>query len=742
MVHKVKGAVSGHPVLAGMGLLAVVCAVVGGFVWNSMFGLEQSVVYFGVPNAPTLTATPNETLYRLDASRSKVTYAVDEKLAGTTHTANGTTRGIAGDIALNTKQPSASRIGDIVINVQQLTSDQQLRDERLRHDYLQSNDYQTATFAPTTLDGLPTKIEPDTPYKFTITGDLTIKETTKPATLKATGTLTNNELHLKATTTVSLTNYGIGPINMVGFAQAGDNAQLNFDLTAIDANDFTDTDRVASAATTNTTKPDSTKSPSFTGAVQPILENSCASCHQTGEAGAPFWELTDASDATRIADGLALITKSGYMPPFLATDAGIPLQHDPRLTNKQITTIADWANAGAPLDTPTTTPIRPASEPPNKIDPDVTLRADAPYQGSTEQTNDYRCLVMDPELAQDAALTGYEFIPDKNEFVHHALIFRMAADQRATVDARDKADAGTGYGCFGGVGAEASVPSPTGRGGGTDLVSAWAPGQSGERFPDGSGMRIGAGDFFVVQVHYHYVHAAPPDHSQLALEFGDAPADSYDNIAVTQYLAPAEIPCMPDEKGPLCDRDAMMVDLAERYGGSGPVIADGLNYLCDTTPEMTANVDENGISASRCDHWAVGEGTIVSVFGHMHELGRTFRLTLNPDTPTEQILLDIDRWDFNWQLNYTPAKETVIRPGDVVRVECSWDRNLINPQAEPRWISWAEGTEDEMCYSALTTREGPTSATSRVGAEGDPEIEPGLIEPGTLEADPSNPAGG
>ena len=122
MGNKVKGAVTGHPVLAGMGLLAVVCAVVGGFVWNSMFGLEQSVVYFGVPNAPTLTATGDETLYRLDASRSKVTYAVDEKLAGTTHTANGTTRGIAGDIALNTKQPSASRIGDIVINVQQLTS--------------------------------------------------------------------------------------------------------------------------------------------------------------------------------------------------------------------------------------------------------------------------------------------------------------------------------------------------------------------------------------------------------------------------------------------------------------------------------------------------------------------------------------------------------------------------------------------------------------------------------------------
>ena len=72
MVHKVKGVVGRHPVLAGMGMLIVVSAVVGGIVWNSMFGLEPTVVYFGVPDAPTLTATNNETIYRLDASRSTI----------------------------------------------------------------------------------------------------------------------------------------------------------------------------------------------------------------------------------------------------------------------------------------------------------------------------------------------------------------------------------------------------------------------------------------------------------------------------------------------------------------------------------------------------------------------------------------------------------------------------------------------------------------------------------------------
>jgi polyisoprenoid-binding protein YceI len=703
MGNKVKGVVGRHPVLAGMGMLIVVSAVVGGIVWNSMFGLEPTVVYFGVPDAPTLTATNNETIYRLDASRSTITYTVTEKLAGTTHTATGTTRGIAGDIALNTTKPADSRIGDIVINVQQLTSDQQLRDERLRHDYLQSNDYQTATFSPTTLDGLPTKISEDTPYKFTITGDLTVKETTKPATLKATGTLTGNELHLNATTTISLTNYGIGPINMVGFAQADDNARLDFNLTAIDTADFTDTNRVASAATTNT-KPTGT-SPSFTNAVQPILENSCASCHQTGEAGAPFWELTDASDATRIADGLALITKSRYMPPFLATDAGIPLKHDPRLTNKQITTIEDWANAGAPLDTPTTTPIKAPDDAVLHPRADMTLTAAAPYEGSTNKTNDYRCLIMDPELDTPAVATGYEFVPDKNEFVHHALTYRMTADQREGVDQRDADDPGTGYECFGGVGAGPGGLSPSGRGRGSELVAGWAPGAKPGIYPDGAGLKMQPGDFFVTQVHYHYVHAAPPDQSQLILQLGSEPTENYADVAVSQYLAPAEIPCMPDEKGPLCDRAASIQALTDEFGPAAPVIANGLNAVCGSTPEETANVDAEGISTSSCEHGVSSVGKLLSVNGHMHELGRTFRMTLNPDTPGEKVLLDIDRWDFNWQFSYVPVEDIVLTSDDTIKVECSWDRNLINPQAEPRWISWSEGTEDEMCFSTVATIE-------------------------------------
>ena len=92
----------------------------------------------------------------------------------------------------------------------------------------------------------------------------------------------------------------------------------------------------------------------------------------------------------------------------------------------------------------------------------------------------------------------------------------------------------------------------------------------------------------------------------------------------------------------------------------------------------------------------------MSVFGHLHEIGTAFRMTLNPGTASETVILDIPTWSFEWQLGYTPSEEIVIDRGDTVRIECWWDRSL-STNDEPRYIVWAEGTGDEMCYSAIST---------------------------------------
>ncbi len=67
----------------------------------------------------------------------------------------GTTPAVAGDIAVNTEDPSASRIGTIVVNIEQFESDSALRDKRIRTDFLNSSEYPMAEFEATSIEGSP-----------------------------------------------------------------------------------------------------------------------------------------------------------------------------------------------------------------------------------------------------------------------------------------------------------------------------------------------------------------------------------------------------------------------------------------------------------------------------------------------------------------------------------------------------------------------------------------------------------
>lgn len=705
-MSKLTGTVKSHPVVTTIMVVLVLAAGGAAYAYWSMNRVDSSVVYFSVPDAPRLTANgPDQTVYRIDASRSSVTYEATEKLAGADHTANGTTKGIAGDILIDDANPSASQVGQMVVNVQQLTSDQKLRDARIRHDFLESDRYPLANFTTKSISGLPDEIVDGTQYKVTLDGDLTVKTTTAPATLEATASRANGELKITASTTVKMSTFKVGPINLIGLVSTGDDVKLTFDLTAPEASKVGDKSQLAwqpSQAQQVASGP----SPSFAREVQPILEESCASCHQPNGPGASIWQLETAGDASKVANGLGLVVQSRYMPPWLATDKGIPLQHSPVLSDDQVNTIARWASAGGQLDVDPSTPVKASVDNYPRPRADQVLTADAPYQGSTDLTNDYRCFVLDPGITQTKVITGYEFQPDQVPVVHHALVYKLDAKQMEQVRKRDADDPGTGYECFGGVGG-GDIPSPTGAGGGTELVAGWAPGNQPALFPEGSGLVMEPGEFFVIQIHYHFAHNAPADRSRLVLQYGDKDVSSYDRIRVNTYLAPAEIPCLPDQSGPLCDRNNVIAQLQADYGPGAPLIANGLNLICGTTPQQLGVLDGT-IARASCTRRVSQRGEIISVLGHMHEIGKTFRMTLNPGTPEEKILLDIDRWDFNWQLNYAPVEKIELKRGDTIKVECSWDRSLVKPGTEPRYVTWNEGTEDEMCYSTVATREPAT----------------------------------
>ncbi len=692
-----------HPIVTVLIGLAVV--LLGATAWaaSQLLRVPEVEVSFAVPTAPQLTpASPSETIYRIDASRSSATYEVTEQLAGTEHTATGSTSGIAGDIGLDRADPTAARLGEVVINVQQLTSDQALRDQRLQHDFLESQTYPLATYRASSIDGLPDAVADGQTYDVTVRGDLTVKETTAPVELDASVRADGAELHIDAEATVSLEAFGVGPINLIGFVSAADEARLRFDLVAVDADELEAPNQIAAPQRVETA---AVGGPSFAATVQPVLEANCASCHNDGGVGASVWRLEQASDASEVASGLGLAVGAGYMPPWPASDVGIPLQHSMALDQSEIDAVVAWAEAGGPLDVDPSTPIANTVEPAVSIRPDVELTLAEPYVGSTDVRNDYRCFVVDPGFTEPTAISGYEFVPDKDEILHHALAFRVDKASAEKLRQSDADDEGSGWTCAAGAGMGVGA---LGGGGGSPTTGtysqqfmAWAPGQVPSQFPEGSGLQFAPGDVVMLQIHYHFVHETPPDQSTLRLQRADGTHDELDPIEYSLYLAPAEIPCTPDETGPLCDRDAELARLNGEFGPVGALIANGLHALCGTTVDEIAVLDGTQASVS-CDHRVARPGEILGIFGHMHELGVHYRMTLNPDTPDEQVLLDIPAWDFGWQLNYQPAEQVILERGDVIRVECTWDRALM--AGEPKWVTWSEGTEDEMCYSAVTTR--------------------------------------
>ena len=698
---KVKSFWRKHPIAIVASTVLLACLAGAGWVGASMFRLDPVTVDWDVPEAPELTAGPGQTLYRIDPSRSTATYEVEEILAGVGSTATGETQGIAGDILVDEDDPAASEVGDIVINVEQLTSDESLRDERLRQDYLDSDQYPLVTFATREVEGIPDAIEDGTAYDVTLLGDLTIKETTREVEVAGTVTRDDGELHVVADAHILLSDFDAGPISITGLVRSGDDADLHLDLVAPEADqlriDEQGPDQVEYQVAT-------AEDPQFSATVQPVLESSCASCHEPGGSGSGTWELATAGDAARVASGIGLAVESRYMPPWLASEEGVDLQHSPRLTDEEVAAITEWADAGGPLDVDPETRVEAAETDGPELRTDVELTLPEPYTGTVEKENDYRCFTLDPGLTEPAAVTGYQFLPDQLPIVHHALVYRVRGDSDEALAEAEARDDEPGWECFGGINVSGSGLSASGMGG-SDLLMGWAPGQPPSLFPEGTGMKLEPGDKLVVQMHYHVDEDPPPDQSSLAMQMSDVDPDELDDIEVSTYLAPAEIPCLPeDQEAPRCDRDAEMEALREQYGPAGPIIANGLHAVCGTTPEEISHLDEDGIARTSCDHGVSSTGEVLAVLGHMHEIGSTFRMTLNPDTPEEQVLLDIPRWDFDWQFNYALDEDITLEEGDVIRVECSWDRALVDPTDEPHHISWAEGTEDEMCYSTLATR--------------------------------------
>jgi hypothetical protein len=112
-------------------------------------------------------------------------------------------------------------------------------------------------------------------------------------------------------------------------------------------------------------------------------------------------------------------------------------------------------------------------------------------------------------------------------------------------------------------------------------------------------------------------------------------------------------------------------------------------------------------------------GTVVRLGAHMHLLGRSLQIVLNPGTPSQQTLLNVPNYNFDYQRSYPLKTPVAVKPGDKIQVTCTYDPVLRQElpalrKLPPRFVTWGDGSSDEMCLGLVQTVP-PASSPGAIG---------------------------
>lgn len=391
--------------------------------------------------------------------------------------------------------------------------------------------------------------------------------------------------------------------------------------------------------------------------IRPLVEQHCMGCHQPGNIG-PF-DLTSYDEVFVLREAIALSVMERTMPPWQPGPGCADYVADSSLSEEQIELFSAWVDGGAPEGNPDDYVPPTIPEPPGMSRIDLTLTLPEPYQPQ-KQPDDYRCFLLDWPYDETTYISGFAARPDQTQTVHHIIAFGIDADLVDTYEALDEAEPGVGYTCFGGPGGSVSTIGETGK-----WLGSWAPGGNAGDFPEGTGIRMDPGSKVVLQVHY--------------------------NTLVDEVL--------PDQSGVDFKIDTEVEHPAGVLLWANPNWLSGGMHI-PAGAESTVHIFEDDPSQFLLfltDAIPPGEPFRIHQTGHhMHTLGTAAQQSIVRADGSETCLLEIPRWDFNWQSGYRFTEPVVFNPGDKLRMACQWDNS-----AGESSVNWGDGTQDEMCLGVL-----------------------------------------
>ena len=182
-------------------------------------------------------------------------------------------------------------------------------------------------------------------------------------------------------------------------------------------------------------------------------------------------------------------------------------------------------------------------------------------------------------------------------------------------------------------------------------IAGYAPGTPPTIFPEGSGRKIEKGAWLMFELHYTTNGREAVDQAMMGLKLAD---EEPELIVRTAAVGETEFEIPPH--------------------------AANHEVMAELTFERS--------------------GTIYELAPHMHLRGKAFRYELVRADGSEEILLDVPNYDFNWQLFYQFADPLRVEPGDMLRGRAWFDNSAGNPNnPDPSAaVSYGEQSFEEMMF--------------------------------------------
>ncbi len=398
-------------------------------------------------------------------------------------------------------------------------------------------------------------------------------------------------------------------------------------------------------------KPEPAKGgPTFTRDVAPVVFARCTNCHREGQS-APF-PLTNFAQTAKRAKQLSRVTEKREMPPWVPAGGHERFVGERWLMEKEVTLFRDWAAAGAPEGNAADLPPLPQfAEGWLLGKPDLVVKMTEPFTVPADGPDVLQNFVIPLPTSEDKLVAAIEFHAGNKRVVHHAVLFLDDKGQGRKLDA---ATPEPGYSIFGGAG---FLPS--------GALGGWSVGNTPRRLPGGMGRYLKKGSDLVMQLHYHPTGRVETDQSTVGIYFVDKP--------VAEALK----------------QPSTLVGSFWMANYEMDIPAGEANYHRSTSYTLPRDV------------------TMVGIVPHMHLLGKSMTATATLPDGTKRTLIDVPRWNYNWQDEYYYERPFPLPKGTRIDLNAAFDNsaaNPANPSSPPKRVTWGEGTLDEMlfCFFLIT----------------------------------------